>query len=167
MEPLIELRCGTCLKLFRICRRCYRGHRYCHDDCRRKARRRQLRNANTRYRTSPEGRAGALDRKRYQRRNTPTKTPAPSPQVTHQGSAPSPDAASLPTTPPTPSMEPVGPVARLETPPDASHSPPEPRVVSLLRCVRCGQLSHWVILHTHRRAKRPSRAGTLRSGVPP
>ena len=44
-----------CGAVFWICRHCDRGHRYCGERCRRKARRQQRRAANRRHQQSPEG----------------------------------------------------------------------------------------------------------------
>jgi hypothetical protein len=52
--------CRTCSELFGICRHCDRGHCYCSDPCREKARRQQRRNANRRYEQSL-GEAGCED----------------------------------------------------------------------------------------------------------
>jgi hypothetical protein len=64
------LRCKQCGSLFTICRRCYRGHRYCGKLCREKARRQQQKDANRRYRQSREAREDHRDRQqRYRRKN--------------------------------------------------------------------------------------------------
>jgi hypothetical protein len=52
--------CRTCGKLFGICRHCDRGHCYCSDPCREKARRKQRCKANRRYEQSL-GEAGLED----------------------------------------------------------------------------------------------------------
>lgn len=57
--------CGT---LFWICRPCDRGHRYCSERCRQKARRQQRREANRRHQQSPEGQLDHRDRQRAYRR---------------------------------------------------------------------------------------------------
>src|SRR5437016_14539153 len=43
-----------CVKMFFICRPCYRGQAYCSDPCRRKTRLLQQRKANRRYQADPE-----------------------------------------------------------------------------------------------------------------
>ena len=53
--------CGV---VFWICRHCDRGHQYCGERCRRKARRRQRRAANRRHQQSREGRLDHRDRQR-------------------------------------------------------------------------------------------------------
>ena len=53
--------CGV---VFWIWRDCDRGHRYCGERCRRKARRQQRRAANRRHQQSPEGRLDHRDRQR-------------------------------------------------------------------------------------------------------
>jgi hypothetical protein len=61
--------CGwrECGAIFWICRSCDRGHRYCSDRCRQKARREQLRAANLRYRQTLEARLDQRDRQRAYR----------------------------------------------------------------------------------------------------
>ena len=74
--------CGNqaCGAVFYLCRRCDRGHRYCSERCRSKARREQRRAANRRHQRSPEGRLDHRDRQRdYRRRLTRLR-------VTDQGS---------------------------------------------------------------------------------
>ena len=56
--------CGV---VFWICRHCDRGHQYCGERCRRKARRRQRRAANRRHQQSREGRLDHRDRQREYR----------------------------------------------------------------------------------------------------
>lgn len=58
----LQIICKECRELFFICRPCYRGHCYCGDACRHKARRRQLQEANQRYQQSKEGRLDHNDR---------------------------------------------------------------------------------------------------------
>lgn len=166
MEPMIELRCGDCGALFHLCRACYRGQRYCYDGCRRKARRRQERGANKRYRRSPEGRDGANDRKREQRTRDRERRAA----VTHQGSAPPVASESVPTPPPTPRIEPEVVLADKESLPDATPpTPPSPRPPAPhpLQCRRCGLTSPWIIHRPPRRAHDPRYPRTIVSGVPP
>ena len=71
--------CGVA---FWICRHCDRGHRYCGERCRRKARRQQRRAANRRHQQSPEGRLDHRDRQRAYRercRHRARVTDQPSP----------------------------------------------------------------------------------------
>lgn len=58
--------CGRpgCGEVFYICRSCDRGHRYCNDSCREKARRLQRRQANRKHQQSLEGRLDHRDRQR-------------------------------------------------------------------------------------------------------
>lgn len=51
-----EISCRCCGAYFRICRSCYRGHRYCSMGCRQQGRRQIHRLAQRRYATSDEGR---------------------------------------------------------------------------------------------------------------
>lgn len=69
-----------CGALFWICRHCDRGHRYCSDRCRAKARREQRRAANRRHQQSPEGRLDHRDRQRAYRKRLARA------RVTDQGS---------------------------------------------------------------------------------
>ena len=58
---------ADCGAVFWICRHCDRGHRYCGERCRRKARRQQVRTANRRHQQSREGRLDHRDRQRAYR----------------------------------------------------------------------------------------------------
>ena len=53
---LIELECKNCKLRFNICRKCYRGHVYCSNSCRREAQVKAHLKAQSRYRTSNKGR---------------------------------------------------------------------------------------------------------------
>ena len=57
-----------CGAAFWICRHCDRGHRYCGERCRGKARLRQRRRANEKHQKSPEGRLDHRDRQRVYRK---------------------------------------------------------------------------------------------------
>jgi hypothetical protein len=72
-------RCGT---TFYICRSCDRGHRYCSERCRLKARREQRREANRRHQQSLEGRLDHRDRQRLYRQRLRSRKKS----VTDQGS---------------------------------------------------------------------------------
>ena len=63
----LSCRWPGCGLVFYICSSCYRGHRYCGDRCRKKARREQRRRANQRYRQSKEARLDQRDRQREYR----------------------------------------------------------------------------------------------------
>jgi hypothetical protein len=69
--------------MFLICRRCYRGHVYCSEGCRRRQRRRQRLKANRRYEQDPEVRRDHRDRQRAcrERRRAPAVTDHTSPIV--------------------------------------------------------------------------------------
>jgi len=56
-----------CRSLFCICRRCDRGHQYCSDQCRQKARREQRHTANLRYRKTLEAKLDQRDRQKAYR----------------------------------------------------------------------------------------------------
>jgi hypothetical protein len=53
---LIKIECRHCFLIFYLCRRCYRGHAYCGDQCRAIARREAHRIDQSKYRTSDKGR---------------------------------------------------------------------------------------------------------------
>jgi len=61
--------CKRCSTRFYICQSCYRGHRYCGDECRGQGRAQQVREANQRYRCSQEARLDHRDRQRRYRRS--------------------------------------------------------------------------------------------------
>ena len=63
----LSCRWPGCGLVFYICNSCYRGHRYCGDSCREKARGEQLRLADQRYRESEEARLDHRDRQREYR----------------------------------------------------------------------------------------------------
>jgi hypothetical protein len=78
-----------CGALFWICRHCDRGHQYCSDQCRQKARREQRRTANLRHRKTLEGRLDQRDRqKAYRQRRAAVS-------VMDQGSPDAPSAGSI------------------------------------------------------------------------
>lgn len=55
ISKLIEVRCKECGDTFNVCRRCYRGHRYCSPICKLEGYRRGRRNAQKRYRRKEKG----------------------------------------------------------------------------------------------------------------
>ena len=75
-EPLRQRFCrgAGCGAVFWICRHCDRGHQYCGERCRRKARRQQRLAANRRHQQSREGRLDHRDRRH--RRVTDHTSPA-------------------------------------------------------------------------------------------
>jgi hypothetical protein len=78
-----------CRSLFCICRRCDRGHQYCSDQCRQKARREQRRAASLRYRKTLEAKLDQRDRqKAYRQRRAAVS-------VMDQGSPDTPSAGSI------------------------------------------------------------------------
>lgn len=66
-----QLFCGAtgCGAMFFICSPCYRGQRYCGDECRRNSRREQRQKANRRYRQDPEVRQDHRERMRLFRQH--------------------------------------------------------------------------------------------------
>jgi len=74
--------CPRCEQQLRICRSCYRGHRYCSKQCSEASRRESLRQAGARYRRSPKGaRSNASRQKRFRARRRRVQK-----IVTHQSS---------------------------------------------------------------------------------
>ena len=69
---LIELECNHCKLRFYICRKCYRGHVYCSNSCRREAQVKAHRRVQSQYRTSNKGRK-AHSRNEKKRRMGKTK----------------------------------------------------------------------------------------------
>ena len=82
-DPLRRRFCrgAGCGAVFWICRHCDRGHKYCGERCRRKARGQQRRDANRRNQQSREGRLDHRDRQRAyrERRRLPRVTDHTSP----------------------------------------------------------------------------------------
>lgn len=65
------IECVQCGGLQVFCRRCYRGQKYCGDDCRKKARREQCRRAQAQYLKKLAGRkCRAAAAKAYRRRQS-------------------------------------------------------------------------------------------------
>ena len=72
-------RAADCGALFFVCKHCDRGQRYCSDRCRNEGRRKQRREASSRYQRSETGRSRHLLRQRaYRQRHLRSS-------VTHQG----------------------------------------------------------------------------------
>jgi hypothetical protein len=68
-EKIWAIRCKECGAWFFLCRRCYRGQRYCSGECRKEARRRQCRAAQVKYRAKLQGKKKcAAAAKAYRRR---------------------------------------------------------------------------------------------------
>ncbi len=87
--PLIRIVCKACRLVFHLCRRCYRGHVYCCEQCRSTAKREAHRIAQSRYRTSDKGRKANKDAERKRRIKTREKS------VADRGSIPSSTAAKV------------------------------------------------------------------------
>ena len=56
LVPLLEITCRWCARRFCICRRCWRGHRYCSEQCREAAKLESHRESQRRYRQTEKGR---------------------------------------------------------------------------------------------------------------
>lgn len=64
---MVIIRCATCEQQFRICRSCFRGHKYCSQDCKVIGYRRCLYKAKEKYDSSEEARLDHRDRSRRYR----------------------------------------------------------------------------------------------------
>ena len=120
-----------CRSLFCICRRCDRGHQYCSDQCRQKARREQRRAANLRYRKTLEAKLDQRDRqKAYRLRRAAIS-------VMDQGSTPTQSADIIS---PSASQSPVAAEEGGKQPNEtiAIHDP------GLRHCIVCGRTSRFV-----------------------
>ncbi len=73
---LIELECNHCKVQFCICRKCYRGHVYCSNRCRREAQMKAHRKAQSQYRTSNKGREAHSRNEKKRRMGKINKTMA-------------------------------------------------------------------------------------------
>lgn len=62
--PLLPRECRWCRAVFGVCRPCFRGQRYCAQDCREEARAESHRQANRKHQRTPEGREDHRDRQR-------------------------------------------------------------------------------------------------------
>ena len=76
---LIELECNHCEVRFNICRKCYRGHLYCSNSCRRVAQVRAHRKDQSQYRTSNKGREAHSRNEKKRRMGKINKTMADEP----------------------------------------------------------------------------------------
>lgn len=121
--------CGV---MFFVCRSCYRGHAYCCEACRQKARRQQLRAANRRHQQSPEGRSDHRDRQRDYRQRARSC-------VTDQSSRTGCDFGSI-----------SRPLAELQAETPAAEAPDDPlkltwreRFVRIV-CIICGRVGRFI-----------------------
>ena len=73
---LIELECNHCKVRFYICRKCYRGHVYCSNSCRREAQMKAHRKTQSQYRTSNKGREAHSRNEKKRRMGKINKTMA-------------------------------------------------------------------------------------------
>ena len=126
-DPLRRRFCrgAGCGVVFWICRHCDRGHQYCGERCRQKARRRQHRDANRRNQQSREGRLDHRDRQRAYRERRRL------PRVTDHTSAATYDSGSIGIAEPSPSEN--GPESLFGEPEYADYPEFEPT------CIICGR----------------------------
>ncbi len=73
---LIRIECKCCFIIFFLCRRCFRGHAYCSDQCRGISKRDAHRIAQSKYRTSEKGRKVNKEAERRRRMNKRQKSVA-------------------------------------------------------------------------------------------
>lgn len=64
---MVIIQCATCVQQFHICRSCFRGHKYCSQDCKVIGYRRCLYKAKEKYESSEEARLDHRDRSRRYR----------------------------------------------------------------------------------------------------
>lgn len=67
LVPLKEIVCRRCGVHFWICRRCWRGRRYCSDGCREAAKQESRRESQRRYRQTEKGRENHREREKLRR----------------------------------------------------------------------------------------------------
>ena len=82
VELIITIECRYCHQQFGLCRSCYRGQRYCCDQCRKRARRKANRLAQQRYRQTDKGRKAhreAENRRRQKKNGSQVKCQQPPP----------------------------------------------------------------------------------------
>ena len=126
-DPLRRRFCrgAGCGVVFWICRHCDRGHKYCGERCRKKARRQQQRDANRRHRQSREGRLDHRDRQRAYRKRCRLR------RVTDHTSPAAYDSGSITVAEPSPSEN--GPESLSGEPEYADYPEFEPV------CIICGR----------------------------
>ena len=74
LVPLLEIPCRWCGGLFCICRRCWRGHRYCCERCRQEAKQTAHRESQRRYRQTEKGRKNHRQAEKRRRMGLSKKT---------------------------------------------------------------------------------------------
>ncbi len=84
---LIRIECKLCRQEFFLCRSCYNGHVYCSDQCRMIARIKSHRIAQSKYRTSDEGREANKEAERQRRINKKEKTVADQGTISNSSNA--------------------------------------------------------------------------------
>lgn len=73
---LIKIVCRHCKKLFLMCRRCYRGHVYCGDACRKEAQKTAHRESQRNYRQTDKGKLTHRENEKKRRMGRVQKTMA-------------------------------------------------------------------------------------------
>jgi len=67
---LIKIECQCCGQIFIMCRRCYRGHIYCSEECRISGKREARREAQRRYRQTENGKKKHSEAEKRRRKRT-------------------------------------------------------------------------------------------------
>ena len=84
---LIRIECKLCRQEFLICRSCFSGHVYCSDHCRMIARIKSHRVAQSKYRTSDEGRKANKEAEQQRRIKINEKTVADHTTISNSSNA--------------------------------------------------------------------------------
>jgi hypothetical protein len=159
-------RAVDCVKMFFICRPCYRGQAYCSDSCRRQTRLEQQREANRRYQADPEVRWDHRNRQReYRDRLREGRlTDPPSPIECGWGAISEPLVTTEPESPPPEDLhDPPKPTSReldgkYGAPSHPSlqpelHDPPKPTShngFGHIVCIICGRAGELIATFVHR-----------------
>jgi hypothetical protein len=125
--------------MFFICRPCYRGQAYCDDECRRRSRREQLRQANRRYQQDPEVRQDQCERMREYRERVREGRVIDQSSIIECGSG-SIGGPLVETEPESPTVE----------KPDDPPKPSWPERFSGVFCIICGRMGRFVAARIRR-----------------
>jgi hypothetical protein len=154
-------RAVDCVKMFFICRPCYRGQAYCSDPCRRQMRLQQQREANRRYQADPEVRQDHCNRQReYRNRFRESRVRDPSSTIDcGWGAIPEPLVKTEPESPqPEEPEEPPKPTSRdddeyCDPSLQSEHDPLKPtwrNGFSPIVCIICGRVGNFVAAFVRR-----------------
>ena len=73
MIKALQIFCGCCGRIFGVCRDCYRGHKYCSDDCRKAGYDQTHREAQSSYRKTAKGKEQHIKSEKKRRKNKKLK----------------------------------------------------------------------------------------------